>query len=298
MIVSIIIVLQDQFVKSSVFGVSDTMKKSMIADMHTHSRFSHDSLCPIEEMCLSQIQKGTGVFAVTDHCDVASFRDYDVFTPIRDSYRTVEALNQKYADKCQILSGVEISEGFWFPEQYQKIHDLEPYDVIIGSVHCVKCKDLEMAYSKIDFSRLSSEKIHEYLVCYFEDMITMLQTEDFDVLAHLTCPLRYIEGKYRLLVDLSKYDSLIKTILKIAIERKIALEINTSSYDALRDFMPGEMIIRRYYDMGGRLLTFGSDAHIAGNASVHFEDALRAARKLGFEHICYYKERMVQNIKI
>ena len=274
------------------------MKKNMMADMHTHSRFSHDSICPIEEMCLAQIQKGTGVFAVTDHCDVASFRDYDVFTPIRDSYRTVETLNQKYVGKCQILSGVEISEGFWFPEQYKKIHDLVPYDVIIGSVHCVKCKDLEMAYSKIDFSRLSSEKIHEYLDCYFHDMITMLETEDFDVLAHLTCPLRYIEGKYRIPVDLRMVDPLITTILKTTIERKIALEINTSSYHTLHDFMPGEKIIRRYYDMGGRILTVGSDAHIASNASVYFEDALRVAKESGFEHICYYKNRVAQYIKI
>ena len=29
------------------------------ADMHTHSESSHDSVCPIEYMCLAQIEKGT-----------------------------------------------------------------------------------------------------------------------------------------------------------------------------------------------------------------------------------------------
>lgn len=33
----------------------------LIADMHTHSEFSHDSVCKIEDMCLSQIEKGTKI---------------------------------------------------------------------------------------------------------------------------------------------------------------------------------------------------------------------------------------------
>ena len=95
-----------------------------IADMHTHSLFSHDSVCPIEEMCLSQIQKGTNIFAVTDHCDVYLCRDCDVFTPIIKVSKEAKELNKKYGDKCLILSGVEISEGFWFPEECKRIYDL------------------------------------------------------------------------------------------------------------------------------------------------------------------------------
>ena len=271
---------------------------SIVADVHTHSQFSHDSVCPIEEMCLFQMQKGTNIFAVTDHCDVASFRDYDVFAPIKAAYDEVVALNKQYADRCLILSGVEIGEGFWFPEQYQKIHDLVPYDVIIGSVHCVKCKDLEMAYSKIDFSLLSREKIYEYLDCYFRDMITMLKTEDFDILAHLTRPLRYIEGKYGIPVDLRRYDPLITTILKTIIQKEIALEINTSSYNTLHDFVPGREIVEKYYRMGGRLVTLASDAHIAEHASFQFEDAVQALKEVGFESICYFQKRNRKEISL
>ena len=94
---------------------------------------------------------------------------------------------------------MEISERFWFPKQYKKTHDLLRYDVIIGSVHCVKCKDLEMPYSKIDFSQLSIEKVYEYMDCYFNDIITMIEETDFDILAHLTCPLKYIKGKFNII---------------------------------------------------------------------------------------------------
>ena len=268
------------------------------ADMHTHSQFSHDSVCPIEEMCLSQIQKGTKIFAVTDHCDVFAFKDYDIFTPIENAFDEVKLLNNKYKDKCLLLSGVEISEGFWFPEQYKKIHNLVPFDVLIGSVHCVKCDGLEMAYSKIDFSKLSEEKIYQYLNCYFNDIITMLKNTDFDILAHLTCPLRYIYGKFGISIDLKNFDEQILKILETIIKRNIALEINVSAFNVLKDFMPNKEIIEKYYDMGGRLVTLGSDAHISKNASIGFENAIKTLKEIGFENICYFKNRKINKIQI
>ena len=79
--------------------------------------------------------------------------------------------------------------------------DLVDYDVVIGSVHLVKYKDLTCAYSGIDFSKLKEETIIEYLDAYFDDVLTMIETTDFDILAHLTCPLRYIKGKYNIDID-------------------------------------------------------------------------------------------------
>ena len=81
----------------------------IIADMHTHSESSHDSVCPIEDMCLAQMEKGTNVMAVTDHGDIYSYNDYDIYTPIKKASETVQMLNEKYKDKMLLLSGVEIS---------------------------------------------------------------------------------------------------------------------------------------------------------------------------------------------
>ena len=90
----------------------------MPADMHTHSEHSHDSTCRIEEMLRAQKEKGTPIFAVTDHVDTASWQDYDVFTPIQKAHDTVTELNHRCGSPL-LLSGVEISEGFWFPEVYE-----------------------------------------------------------------------------------------------------------------------------------------------------------------------------------
>lgn len=272
--------------------------KGVCADMHTHSGNSHDSVCKIEDMYFSQIGKGTGIFAVTDHFDTASFNEYDVFAPIKTAAETVKKLNKKYGDKHLILSGIEISEGFWHPQIYKKAINLLEYDVVIGSVHLVQYKDLTYAYSKIDFSKLDKNTIIEYVDAYFDDVLTMTEAIDFDILAHLTCPLRYIKGKYKIDIDLSYYEKKIDRILRKIIQKGIALEVNTSSFDVLGTFMPPADILKKYYDMGGYLITLGSDAHVAKDASKHFDEAIAEIKKIGFENIYYYKNRKPFQITI
>ena len=177
--------------------------KITIADMHTHSENSHDSVCKIEDMLKAQAEKGTGFFAVTDHFDTYSHMDYDIFTPIQRACDEADRLNRIYNGNPLVLRGFEISEGFWHPEIYNKIMEMTEYDVIIGSVHCVRYKDLTIPYSQIDFSNLSSDALSEYLDAYFDDILTLLDTTDFDILGHLTCPLRYIKGKYKINIDMS-----------------------------------------------------------------------------------------------
>lgn len=268
------------------------------ADMHTHSENSHDSVCLIEDMYKAQTENSTEIFAVTDHFDTASFKDYDVFTPIKNAAKTVENLNEKAKDNELILKGIEISEGFWYPDIMEKAINMLEYDVIIGSVHLVKYKNLTYAYSKIDFSKLTKQTVIEYVDAYFDDMITMINTMDFDILAHLTCPLRYIKGKYNIDIDLGLYEDKINKILSLIIEKGIALEVNTSSYDMLNDFMPGKSIIKKYYDMGGYLLTLGSDAHISKGASKDFDTAIMEVKNIGFKSIYYYKNRKPFELKI
>ena len=266
--------------------------------MHTHSENSHDSICKIEDMCVSQLNKGTFIFAVTDHFDTDSFMDYDVFTPIKTACKTAYALNEKYKGKLLVLRGIEISEGFLYPEIYKKAISMEEYDVVIGSVHLVRYKDLTYAYSKIDFSSLSNQTITEYIDAYFDDVITLTETTDFDILAHLTCPLRYIKGKYKIGVDMLKYEKKIEKILGEIIKKGIALEVNTSSFGLLGEFMPSVDILKKYYDMGGYLITLGSDAHTCDNASKNFDEAVKQIKKTGFENIYYYKNRKPIKIEI
>ena len=265
------------------------MNGKIYADMHTHSEFSHDSTCPIEEMLEAQLKNGTNIFAVTDHCDLLFYEKIDVFTPILKSCRKVMELREKTG--AEILTGIETCESFWYPEQHQKALSLFDFDVVIGSVHTVLYGDNPIPYSHIDFSTYTNEEINKYLTCYFNDMKKMVETTDFDVLAHLTCPLRYIQGKYGRKVDLSPYLCQIEEILHLIIKRGISLEINSSSLTDYNLLMPEESILKIYKNMDGKLLTYGSDAHTSQNASNNIEQVHEIAKKLGFNGLYYYKKR-------
>ena len=267
-------------------------EKQVFADMHTHSEFSHDSTCKIEDMCAAQAAKGTDIMAVTDHFDTASDGIYDLHAPIAACYENVAKCRETSRQQCRLLFGVEIGESFWVPEAYEKVRQLCPYDVIIGSVHLVRYPGHYEAYSQIDFSQFSEEELHGYLKAYFADMCTMLDALDFDILAHMTNPLRYMVGKYHRKVDISRYDQEIDHILKTIIQKGIALEVNTSSFDALGDWIPSRQILCRYRDLGGYLITLGSDAHVAASASLHFEEALQELKNLGFRELFYYVNRV------
>ena len=161
--------------------------KGMLVDMHTHSRNSHDSECPVADMAKAQAERG-----------IAAFLDYqekDVLDCIKESVAEAEREDGKV---IRVLKGIELGDGIWHPKLAEEAMKLADYDVVIGSVHTVLYKGYTRkdAYSRVDFSRMPTEDIYNYLTMYFEDILKMLKLLHCDIMAHLTCPLRYITGKY------------------------------------------------------------------------------------------------------
>lgn len=270
--------------------IKPVINNNFRVDMHTHSEYSHDSQCPISDMAANQSAKGTNAFAVTDHCDVFAWQDTDVLTPIKNSVKQAKKLSGSTG--VEILSGVEIGEGFWYSHITDQLLKQCEYDVVIGSVHTVKFKGSELPYSQIDFSAMDTEEIYEFLDLYFDDVATMLQQHSCDIMAHLTCPLRYINGKYQRGIDCRRFEEKIRRILQYIIDHAIAMEINTSGiHEAYNDFMPQEWIVQLYKELGGYLVTVGSDAHVAAKAANGFEEAYALLRKHGFRNVYYFKNR-------
>ncbi len=263
----------------------------IIADMHTHSLHSHDSECPIPEMAEAEKERGITFFAVTDHCDVGLKDKINVPLGIRNSVNDATRTNEEL-NGITVLRGVEISEGFWHPEVEERVIFENEYDAIIGSVHDVKYRDFSDSYARCDFAPLTGEQLVEFFDMYLDDMVTLIEKSNFDILAHLTCPLRYIVGKYGFEFDTRIFKNKIEKILRMIISRGIALEINSSGIGTAYDrLMPDRWIIELYRDLGGYLVTLGSDAHISKNASRGFDVSLKTLKELGFENIYYLKNR-------
>lgn len=264
----------------------------LLSDMHTHSENSHDSFCPLSDMCDKQIAAGVSVFAVTDHYDGCCLAKRDVLAEVENSIRDIDRHIPEYSNRIEILRGVEIGEGTWNAETEKKVRSLADYDVILGSMHAVRFDTTDNAYSAIDFSGWSRSSILKYIDKYFDELTEMAEKLDFDILTHIDCPLRYINGKYNLGIDVFIYEQKIKRILDIIIERKIALEVNTSAMFAKYPLnMPDTRIISLYRDMGGIMLTVGSDAHTAENAARGISEARKFLSGAGFPGTFIFRQR-------
>jgi len=262
-------------------------------DMHTHTDSSPDSSCDIDDLCKVQIEKGTIAFAITDHFNMdEKDSGTDIEAPIVSSFEKATTAAEKYKDKIEILRGIEVGEGIWDKSVADKMIGRFDFDVVIGSVHTVITDEIKCPYSKFDFSTLSEDELESFVGKYYDDLLNTAICCDFDILAHLNCPERYVNGKYKLGYDFLKHEEIIREILKTVIRRDKALELNTSNNSFCKGFfMPNAKILSIYRDLGGELVAIGSDAHVAENACIAFDAGEELLRSLGFFELCCFRKR-------
>lgn len=264
----------------------------MFADMHTHCEMSHDSVCKIEDMLLAQRAKGVNIFAVTDHCDTLLYKEMDIYAPIKQASDEVKRLRTQYPD-MEILTGVELGDGFLFPDVTKKVLSLCDYDVVIASTHFITVDTLNTSFSDVNFANVDMETIRRYLTAYFDDLIKTAETVEGDILPHIDYAFRYVVGKYHRDVQMADFAPQIDRLLRRLVERGMALEVNTAHPDGVMPFL-----LKRYYEMGGRFITLGSDAHTPENAALRFAEAASVLRDIGFTETYYYKQRKPHALKL
>ena len=124
---------------------------------------------------------------------------------------------------------------------------------------------------------------------YFRQVIRMAREDDFDILAHITCPLRYINGKYERYFTEEELEKPIREALEGIISRDIALEVNTSGAEGRT--MASDTVLRWYKDMGGKLVTLGSDTHTLARVGGGLREAVDMLKNIGFKSCVYYEKR-------
>ena len=268
-------------------------------DSHIHTNNSSDSKQTIDQVCKSAIEHNLSAISICDHTELSHLHLRDYPQAMKNSIKDVKYAQEKYKGTLKILQGIEVAEFFWNEKEIPVFMSLADYDVILGSVHRVKCPGHDDSFSRVVLDKTPPELLHEFLRIYFEDMIRMIQNYDFDVLSHLTVPLRYINGKYNRGIDISEYYDVIDTILNMIKEKNIALEVNTSGLGTkFNECFPGEDIIRRYKEIGGSLITIGSDAHTPDRVGYGFTEAKALLKKSGFDSYYYYEKRKPVKVMI
>lgn len=264
----------------------------MYYDLHMHTTNSDGKDTP-DEMCRAAAERGVAGIAITDHADMNFYELRNTPQRIRQSIADVRRLKEEYRDRLTVLCGVELGEYLHAPEKAREILSLTDYDVVLCSVHLVPQERWVLPYNRIPFDMDGTDaELSEYLGLYFDLLSDTMDAFDFDVLAHITCPVRYMTFKHKRKTNIMEYEGKIREILRKVIDRGIALEYNTGGYQQLED------VFAMYRSMGGSRVTLGSDAHATGRIAGGFEQAAQQLRSLGFDQYCYYQNRTAHSVPL
>ncbi len=283
-----------------------------LIDLHTHSSFSPDAKDSMEDMCKRAQELGLSAYAVTDHCDCNFWHSvehyFDDPSEAKDpimygageyavkSIKKQTQLRYILSGKLNFLVGIELGQPLQYLEKAEEIAACKELDFIIGSHHQNKgAEDFYfLEYNKMDF-----KTIYALLDNYFAQMLEMCRWGKFDVLGHLTYPLRYICGDYGIEVDLSRWDEQIRVIFRTLISKGKGIEINTSGLrQKYGRAFPELEYVKLFRNMGGEIITIGSDAHCASDIGKGISEGIDLAESAGFKYVSFFKERKANFIKI
>ena len=275
----------------------------MFADFHVHTSYSDDSEYPMEEVVKDAISFGLDEICFTDHVDYGVKRDWD--DPRGMTYRRggagepermalanvdypryateIAALREKYKDQITLKMGIEFGIQTHTIPQYEKLFSVWPFDFIILSVHQVEDKE----FWTQDFQRGRTQT--EYNLRYYEEILALVQQyHHYSVLGHMDLISRYDKaGPF----SFEKIRPIVKEILKTIISDGKGIEVNTSCHwYGLNDLTPSTDILRLYRDLGGRIITIGSDSHRKEHLGAYLTETISALKAIGYKEVYTFKQ--------
>lgn len=278
----------------------------MLIDCHNHTHNSPDGENEsVLERCARAAELGIGVLAVTDHCEVNRFFSLAHYGVEPNGYDTYDfgrdfelSMQENTAAKAHTPAGVKLLCGI---ELGQATHELAlaehvyadvRLDFVIGSMHQLPGWDdfAFLDYSKVDAAALFHENLQE--------IARLASTDTYDVLGHITYALRYMAAA-GVHLELAPYQEELAEIFRIVIAKGKGIEINTSGLrQAYGDAFPNLECLKLYRDLGGEILTIGSDAHSNLDLGKGIAQGLDIARAAGFTNISYFEKHEPQFLKL
>jgi len=266
----------------------------ILSDYHMHSLHSGDSEASMESMVEAAIAQGFRSLCFTEHNDfdfpVSEECPAGVFDLNTDAYLyDLLSLRDKYEEKIHILFGIELG---LMPEVMRKNAILSKsydFDFIIGSGHV--CHGKDPYYPPFFEGRTDREAFEEYFLSLLENV---KKFKNFDVLGHMDYVVRYSPNKDTNYSYLD-YKNIIEEILTILIENGKGIEVNTGGYSSgMKDLHPCHEIVQLYRELGGEIITIGSDAHKPENVGKHFSIAESMLQEVGFRYYTTFEKRVAE----
>lgn len=268
----------------------------MLCDYHTHTIYSDDSEYLMEDCIKDAIDMGMKEICFTDHVDYGIKDDWDLVRTGKstkkfhnvdyDSYfKEIEFLQNKYKKQIAIKKGLEFGMQMHTISDFQNVYNKYPMDFVILSIHQVNNKE----FWTNEFQKGHTES--EYYQVYYEEMYRVIQNyHDYSVIGHIDMLKRYdAKDGYN---SFQEHYDIITKILKYVIDDGKGIELNTSSIRyGLDELMPSKELLKLYLDLGGKIITLGSDSHSKSHLlNSHIEEMKQVLKEIGYRQYCTFEK--------
>ena len=258
-----------------------------LADYHIHSRVSPDARRSMAELAEAAIAAGLDEICFTDHMEPVG---WGVTTP-RESFPW-EDLSADFAearaaagDRIQLRLGIELGDAPWALENTERLlAQAPPLDFVIGSIHM-----LSERYGGMDlyfFDPKDEAEARAGMADYLGQVRRLAAWGRFSVLGHLTLPVRYLNENRGFHLTFDGFEEEIREILRMLIDRGVGIELNTNRGNLP---LPDEKWLRMYRELGGEIITLGTDAHNRRYVGCAIRERQELLRACGFTRFCTFE---------
>lgn len=268
------------------------MSNTHLLDCHLHTgTFSCDAKATLDGFVAHGREMGLAAITTTEHVD---FDPNDYCFGFYDRARHQEQRHEHRAvstDELTVLIGAEVDYQRRYEDQAREFLAQTRFDLVIGSVHYVRG---EIVFAEDFFRRPERENVEAYL----DEVLNAVNSRLFDVIGHLDIVKRYGVRHYGPF-DPAQYAEPIDAVLQACVDTGTGLEINTSGLRGPpKETFPTLPVLRRYRELGGEILTVGSDAHTAEDLARDIPVAMDLAAAAGFRAIALFVDREVRWVEI
>ena len=263
-------------------------------DFHNHTSFSADCKASPESMVEQAISLGLQYLCMTDHMDLDfPYPDLDFTFDVDEYFKKHQKLTESYGHQITLLTGIESGLQPGIYKDLSKIINGYGFDFVIGSSHLVDRMD--PYFPEYWENREEAAGILRYFETILENVA---EFDNIDVYGHIDYIVRYAPSKAEN-YSYQKYAEILDEILKTLIYKNIGLELNTAGFKYGLGFPnPHTDILKRYRELGGEILTIGSDAHRPEHLAYDFAKVPELLKECGFEYYTIFRKRKAEFIKL
>ncbi len=259
-----------------------------LTDMHSHTfPASHDAGATLKEMFEGAQKKGLAFFGVSNHidydCDFSHLPEEErkalTNGDEEEYFHEARHLQEDYQGVMNGVIGAEFgfSEREEIQKRYQAFYEKFQPDFIVNSVHSADGRD----YAQTIYTGTKKETYGWYLKLI---RASLDAPYPYDIVGHIEYIVRYVPFEQRE-ISVEEFGEGIDDILSTIIKKGKILEVNSATYTLPRKTLPNEGILRRYYELGGRLISYGSDAHTVERIADKRAEIMEILKKIGFTHL-------------